>query len=131
MKCFWYQISTSVKRSEKQLSSKAIFCSFLQLNCSNFRLKQCKRPWSYKNCQRYQVWRSLGRVKVWGGFPGTISHRVFGANSSVRGMAHCGRGLIAIFRRFFVSINKIFMFAGGLGVGLSFYGDKVVRQLVR
>ena len=38
------------------------------------------------------------------------------------GVAHCGRGLIAIFRGFFASIGEIFILAGGLGTGLSFYG---------
>ena len=35
--------------------------------------------------------------------------------------AHCGKGLIAIFRDFFASINEIFILAGGLGTRLSFY----------
>ena len=43
LKLFQYQIQTSVKRSEKQLPSKANFCFFFLLNCSNFKLKQCKR----------------------------------------------------------------------------------------
>ena len=37
-----------MKGSEKQLSSKGSFCRFLQLNCSNVRLKQCQKPQSYK-----------------------------------------------------------------------------------
>ena len=32
-----------MKRLEKQLPSKANFTTFLQLNCSNFRLKPCER----------------------------------------------------------------------------------------
>ena len=44
LKVFLYQISTSVKRSEKQLPSKANFSAFLLLNCPNFRLKLCEKP---------------------------------------------------------------------------------------
>ena len=36
-------MSTPVKRSEKQLPSEANFRTFLPLNCSKFRLKQCER----------------------------------------------------------------------------------------
>ena len=39
LKLFKYEISNSVKRLEKQLSSKANFSPFLQFNCCNFRLK--------------------------------------------------------------------------------------------
>ena len=46
------QTWTSVKSSEKQLPNKFNFGTVLLLNCSNFRLKQCERPWSYQNCQR-------------------------------------------------------------------------------
>ena len=44
LKCFQYQIPTSVKRLEKQFKSKASFGPCLRLNYSNFRLKQCERP---------------------------------------------------------------------------------------
>ena len=41
-------------------------------------------------------------------------------------MAHCGRGegggLISDFKGPFANICKIFILAGGLGTGLSFYG---------
>ena len=40
-KCFQYQIWTSAKRSEKQLSSKTNFITSLQISYSNFRLKLC------------------------------------------------------------------------------------------
>ena len=42
LKAFQNQILTSVKRSEKQLPGKANPDTFLQLNCSNFRLKLCE-----------------------------------------------------------------------------------------
>ena len=35
---------------------------------------------------------------------------------------HCGKGLISLFQKFFVSIGKTFILAGGLGTELSFYG---------
>ena len=38
------------------------------------------------------------------------------------GGAHHRKGLIAIFRNFFASANKIFILEGGLDTGLSFYG---------
>ena len=39
VKVFRYQILTLAKRLEKVLSSKAKFSTFLQHNCSNFRIK--------------------------------------------------------------------------------------------
>ena len=63
LKCFQYQISASVKRSEKYLSSKTIFSSFLHVSCSNYRLKLCQRLSSYKNCQTNQTWRNLGEFR--------------------------------------------------------------------
>ena len=38
------KILTSVKKLEKQSASKADFSTFLQLSCSNFRLKLCEIP---------------------------------------------------------------------------------------
>ena len=38
-----------------------------------------------------------------------------------REIAHYGKKLIAIFRRFFAIIKKNFIFAGRLGTNLSFY----------
>ena len=43
LKDFQYQIWTLVKRSEKTLSSKTNFSTFLKISCSNFRLKLCHR----------------------------------------------------------------------------------------
>ena len=39
LKFFQCQVLTSVKKSEKQLQSKANFSHLFQLNCSNFKLK--------------------------------------------------------------------------------------------
>ena len=44
-------------------------------------LKHCEGPWGCENCQGDWIWRGLGRVGVGGGFPGTVSHGVFGADS--------------------------------------------------
>ena len=41
VKVFRYRIWTSVKRSEKYLSSKTQFTTFLQVSRSSFRLKLC------------------------------------------------------------------------------------------
>ena len=38
------QISTSAKRWKLQLPSKTNLSTFLQIVCSNFRLKLCERP---------------------------------------------------------------------------------------
>ena len=38
LKCFQYQISTSVKRSQKKLTSQANFSAFFQIRYSNFSL---------------------------------------------------------------------------------------------
>ena len=51
-------------------------------NCSNFSLKQCKRPYSYHNCQRNWVWRDLGQVRVKNRFPETIGYKILETNSS-------------------------------------------------
>ena len=37
------------------------------------------------------------------------------------GVAHCVRGLFAIFLGFYATIDKIFILAGGLGTRVSFY----------
>ena len=37
-----------------------------------------------------------------------------------------GGGLIAIFIRLFATVDGIFILAGGLGAGLSFYGVKTL-----
>ena len=50
LRVFRYQILTSVKRSVKQLASKATFTTFLR-SCFNFRLILCERPYSYKSCK--------------------------------------------------------------------------------
>ena len=56
-------------------------------------------------------------------FPATIIHRVFGTNSSFRvGWCTPWGGFISIFRGFFASVGGVFVLAGGLGAGLSFYG---------
>ena len=75
-------MSTSVKRSEKQLPSKANFSTFLQLNCSNFGLNLCEIPYSYQNFQRNKVRRGLGQHSSKNMFPETIIHKIFETKSS-------------------------------------------------
>ena len=82
LKFLQYQILTLVKRSEKQLPSKANFSLFLLLTCSNFRLKLWDRHYSYQNCQKNWVWRGLWRIRSKKLFPETINHKIFEANSS-------------------------------------------------
>ena len=40
------------KDRKKHLPSKTNFATFLLLNCSTFRLKQCERPCSYQKCPK-------------------------------------------------------------------------------
>ena len=54
LKFFYHQTLTSAKRSEKELASKANFCTFLQLYCSN-KLKLCEKCKGYQTCPRTQV----------------------------------------------------------------------------
>ena len=51
----------------------------------------------------------------------TISREVFQTNSSSCEIMHYGKCLIAIFRDFYASINKVIMLVVGLGTRLSFY----------
>ena len=72
-------MSTSVKRSEKQLSCNTNFYPFFQHNSSNFMIKPCKKPWrySYQNFQKDYLRRGLGQVTMKKRFPETISHKAF------------------------------------------------------
>ena len=63
-KVFQYQISTSVKRWEKHLASKANFSTSLLISCSNFKIKLCKRHWSDWKFQWNHVWRDLGWLEL-------------------------------------------------------------------
>ena len=57
----------------------------------------------------------------------TIGYGIFGAGYSFRvGWRTAGKGLIAVFQDFFASLNKILIFAGGMGTGLSFYGGETL-----
>ena len=55
LKGFQYQLWTLEKRSKKWLSNKTTVSAFLQISCSNLRLKLCQRPQNYKNCQSNQI----------------------------------------------------------------------------
>ena len=68
LKAFSYRIWTSVKRSEKELSSKTKFGTFWQISCPNFRLKQRQRPHNYWNCQK---------IKFEGGWCELETKRIF------------------------------------------------------
>ena len=79
LKVFRYQIWTSVKRSEKELSSTTNFSIFLQLHSSNFSLKLYQKPHIYQNYEKNQVWRSLVQVRSKKLFPETIMDKIFEA----------------------------------------------------
>ena len=82
-KALQYQIYTSMKRSKKQLSSKANFSSFLQVSCFNCWLKLCSRPYSYQNCEANQDWWDLGRVRSKDLVSERTVDKMFETNSSV------------------------------------------------
>ena len=63
LKVLHYQILTSVKNLEKTLEWKANFSIVLQLSCSYFTLKLCKRRYNYKSSTQNQFWRGLERVR--------------------------------------------------------------------
>ena len=46
-----------MKRSEKQLPSKENSSIFLQLSCSNLRLKLCGRAENYQNSHKKASWK--------------------------------------------------------------------------
>ena len=62
----------------------------------------------------------VGQGDLWVYAPVAVGHGVFGTGSCE--VAGCGKGLVAIFRDFFASISEMFIFAGGMGTRLSFYG---------
>ena len=98
LKSFQYGTWTSVKRSGKHLSSKANFSTFLQISCSNFRLKLCQSPSSWENYQTNQIWKGLGRLRSKKVFPETINHLIFEANSSF----HVNSTLLEKFNLYFL-----------------------------
>ena len=55
------------------------------------------------------------------GICSTMARGIFGANSSF-GVELCATGGVCVFFFFSASIGKAFIFAGGLGAGLPFYG---------
>ena len=107
-----------MKRSEKQLPSKANFSTFLQLNYSNFRLKPYEKP---KLSKKLNLKGSGASWK-----PKNVSrdnhshHKVFETNSCE--IEPYEKSLISVFQESFASINKRFILEGGLGAGPSFYG---------
>ena len=66
-----------LKRLGKQLLSKTNFDTFLQISCSNFRLKLCQRSQIYKNFQTNQTWSGVGQVRSKKLFPETMIHKIF------------------------------------------------------
>ena len=52
-----------MERSEKQLSSKENFRTSWLLNNSDLRLKQCERPWSYKNFKEINFEGICGKLE--------------------------------------------------------------------
>ena len=82
LKSFQCQIWTSVKRSWEYLSSKTNLSTFLHFSCSEFRLKLCQRPSSYKDCQTDEFGRSLRWVRGKKLFAEITIHKILETNSS-------------------------------------------------
>ena len=114
LKVFQYQISTSVKRSEKQLASKASFSTFLELSCLNFRLKLCERVKTYKKCERNQV--DEEKIVSRNNHSQNIRDKIF--ETHVNHVKLRKKVLISIFQQLFASINKIFILGGRLSTRL-------------
>ena len=73
MKVFQYQIWNS-NRSKRELSSKANFGYFLELDVSNFRLKLTR--------QTNQISKGVGQIRGKNLFSDTIIHKLLDTNSS-------------------------------------------------
>ena len=76
-----------MKRSKKQLPSKAIFSTFLQLNCPSFRLKSVKGLRVSKTVKetKFELSKKLslkgsGGVRIGKRFPETVIHKIFETN---------------------------------------------------
>ena len=107
LKGFQCQISASVKRLRKYLSSKADPNTFLHISCSNFRLKLCETPPSYKHCQTNEFGRGLGRVKSKKLFAETTIDKILETNSSFYVKQRTtGKVQIRFFSRFLLTLTK-------------------------
>ena len=95
----------------------ANFRTLLPLNCSNFRLRQCGRPWGYRGRARQLGMKgseaSRGRESV---SVDNNSQGVWGCLWSSWGWRTAGRVWFLFFKSF------LLVLAWGLGAGLSFYG---------
>ena len=88
--------------------------SIMMFNFSNFDWK-------------YPFWVNLVKkikiVSLSGNLVPTISYKIFETNSSFRlKQRTTGKVLFIFFKSFFARIDKTFILAGGLYIGLSFYG---------
>ena len=63
----------------------------------------------------------VGEIMLGRGWSYNQSQNIWDKLYLSRETSHYGKSLIAIFRKFFAIINKIFIFAGRLGTSLSFY----------
>ena len=106
-----------MKRLEKQLSSKANSCPFLQLNRSN-SVKGLRVMKIVKEIKFEGFWDELESKKDFQRQLVTKYlrlHLVFTSYSTLREKFNC------YFRTFFASINTIFIFTGILSTNLSLY----------
>ena len=89
-----------MKRSEKSLSSKKKFCTFLQISCYNFKLKLLK---ALELPKLLMSGASRKQNTVCGDNPGqNISDKLV-----LCGIVPYGKGSVFIFQGFFAIIGKI------------------------
>ena len=106
-KFFQFQIWTSLKRSEKQLPSKANFCPFLQIGRTNVSLKLYQRTQSYQNCQTNQIQRDLRQVRSKILFAETTLDKQYQANSAFFVKKRpLGKVRFLFFRNFMLVLKK-------------------------
>ena len=87
-------IWTSVKRPGKWLSSKTNFSTFLQISCSNFKLKLLEWPVRSKKL-----------------FPETNIHKnIWDKHQFSCEIKHYEKSPVSVFQEIFISIDKIFIY---------------------
>ena len=102
LKVFQYQIWISRKRLAKYLSSKTNLKVFLEISWPNSSLKICQRPYSYKNCQTNQIWRTLGRARNKKLSQEPLIHKLFETNS----IFHMKQHTTVVVTKFLLVVTK-------------------------
>ena len=81
-KAFNTKFGPQCKDRESSYQVRQTLALFLHISCSNFKLKLCQRPESYKNCETNQTGSGLGQVRSKKLFGETTIHKILETNSS-------------------------------------------------